>query len=871
MKLMVIDGNSILNRAFYGIRLLSNSAGLYTNAVYGFLNILQKLLADDAPDALCVTFDRKEPTFRHKLSGDYKATRKGMPDELSVQVPYIKSVLDAMNVPRYELAGWEADDLIGTISRRCEAAGWDCLAVTGDRDSLQLITERTHVKLVTTKMGRNEYLEYDEAVFEEKYGFAPLRLIDLKALMGDSSDNIKGVPGVGEKTAAELLKSCGTLQGVFEAAEKGELKPAVAKKLEAGRESAELSYTLATIVTDAPLDFAPEEARLRPVNNDELYRLFTELEFTKLMDKYGLTPPAGETAPASALPEYVWERVVSLDALRDALASLPAGPVAVYADGALREFAVGAKGRFFVWDGEAERAEALRLLYALSEKLGFQIKDTQRALLEAGLPISGWRFDASLAAYLLDPSEGDYSPERIARRYLGLELDAAAEGEQLSLLAEPESGEKQAARAAALEALYPVLTAKLGEAGMTKLYEEIELPLCPVLAEMEKSGCLVDREALIRYGKELGQNIELFENLVYTEAGEKFNINSPKQLGVVLFEKLGLPPLSRTKSGYSTNAEVLEKLSGKHPIIDAILSYRQYTKLKSTYADGLLAEIAADGRIHSKFNMTVTATGRLSSAEPNLQNIPVRTPLGAEFRKMFVAPEGWVLVDADYSQIELRLLAHISGDETMLASFAAGQDIHRSTAAQVFHVPPEEVTPLQRSRAKAVNFGIVYGISDFSLAQDIHVTRAEAKEYIERYLDTYSGVKRYMKEVVEQAKKDGYVSTLFGRRRFLPELQSKNFNLRSFAERAALNTPIQGTAADVIKLAMVRVARRFEAEGMAARLILQVHDELIAQCPAEEAERACAVLTEEMENVAQLSVKLVADAHAGRSWHEAKG
>ncbi len=874
MKLMVIDGNSILNRAFYGIRLLSNSAGLYTNAIYGFLNILQKLLAEDKPDGLCVTFDRKEPTFRHKLSAAYKATRKGMPDELAMQLPYIKSVLNAMNIPRYELAGWEADDLIGTISRRCEAAGWSCLAVTGDRDSLQLITEKTHVKLVTSKQGHNEYLEYDEAVFEEKYGFAPLRLIDQKALMGDSSDNIPGVPGVGEKTATELLKNCGSLEGVYEAAARGELKPTVEKKLAAGRESAELSYTLATIVTDAPLAFDPEETRLRPVNNDELYKLFTELEFTKLVDKFGLTPPQGEAAPAAALPDYGWERLSSPAELRKALSSLPAGPVAIWAEDGLDTLAFGAEGRFFVLAPEdlgAERTEGLRLLFALPEKLGHQSKETQHILLTEGLSPAPWRFDAALAAYLLDPSDGDYSLDRIAQRYLGFTPGGAEDGEQLSLLTEPDGGARAAEKAAILFALFPVLTAKLDEVGMTKLFEEVELPLCPVLAEMEALGCLVDREALVQYGRELAQSIDVFESAIYTEAGEKFNINSTKQLGAILFDKLGLPPVSRTKSGYSTNIEVLEKLAGKHPIIDAIINYRQYTKLKSTYADGLLNEIAPDGRIHTKFNMTVTNTGRLSSTEPNLQNIPVRTALGAEFRKMFVAPAGWLLVDADYSQIELRLLAHISGDETMIASFASGQDIHRSTAAQVFHVPPEEVTSLQRSRAKAVNFGIVYGISDFSLAQDIHVTRAEAKEYIERYLATYSGVKQYMKEIVERAKRDGYVSTLFGRRRYLPELQSKNFNLRSFAERVALNMPIQGTAADVIKLAMIRVARRFEAEGMQARLILQVHDELIAQCPEAEAEAACRILTEEMENVAQLSVKLVADAHAGRSWHEAKG
>ncbi|MDD6189710.1 MAG: DNA polymerase I [Clostridiales bacterium] len=866
MKLMVIDGNSILNRAFYGIRLLSTASGLYTNAVYGFLNILQRLLSEDKPDALCVTFDLKAPTFRHRMYDGYKASRKGMPDELAMQVPYIKSVLDAMNIPRYELEGYEADDLIGTISRRCADAGWDCIAVTGDRDSLQLITDSTHVKLVTSKAGKNEYLEYDPAVFEEKYGFEPIHLIDLKALMGDSSDCIPGVAGVGEKTATELICKYRSLENVFAAIGSGELKPAVEKKLSAGRESAEMSYTLAKIITDAPLAFNVDDNRIRPYNNDDLYKLFTELEFTKLIEKFGLTAPgiraaADRTLDCSAVRLYTQEDVAK------AASAFVGSPVYIVCSPALADVTFGAGESFFTVSNAS--GSTLAPIFTLENKIGHDIKDIQLELLKNDLPTDGWIFDTALAAYLLDPSASDYAIEELAAHYCGVELSHTPQNEQLSLLDEPD-GSGDADKAAALQLLYPLLSDKLRELDMEKLYYDIELPLCPVLAEMEHIGCLVDREALIEYGKLLAANISVFENDIYELAGERFNINSSKQLGTILFDKLGLPPVSKTKSGYSTNIEVLEKLAGKHPIVEDIINYRQLSKLKSTYADGLIKEIREDGRIHTKFNMTVTATGRLSSTEPNLQNIPVRTQLGEEFRKMFIAPPGCLLVDADYSQIELRLLAHISGDSTMLDYFANGMDIHRATAAQVFGVAPEEVTSVQRSRAKAVNFGIVYGISDFSLAQDIKVTRSEAKQYIESYLNTFSGVKRYMSDIVAQAKADGYVSTIFGRRRYLPELSSKNFNLRSFAERVALNMPIQGTAADIIKLAMINVSRRFRNEGMDSRLILQIHDELIAQCPEAEAEKARAILTEEMENVVQLSVRLLAEAKIGASWYDAK-
>ncbi len=867
MKLMVIDGNSILNRAFYGIRLLSTASGLYTNGVYGFLTILQRLLSEDKPDALCVTFDLKAPTFRHKMYDGYKASRKGMPDELAMQVPYIKSVLDAMNIPRYELEGYEADDLIGTISRRCSEAGWECIAVTGDRDSLQLITDITHVKLVTSKAGKNEYVEYDPQVFFDKYGFEPIHLIDLKALMGDSSDCIPGVAGIGEKTATDLIGKYRSIEKVFAAVGSGELKPAVEKKLAAGKDDAEMSYTLAKIITDAPLDFSAEANIIKPYNNDDLYKLFTELEFSKLIEKFGLTAPMGGVSTSSTI-ECTATSLSTAEEVIKAVSAFPEGsPVFIICNEDLSSITFGGNSSFYSLNFAA--ADAIAPLFAFPNKIGHNIKDVQLALLGKGFTAEGWIFDTALAAYLLDPSASDYPIDRIAAHYCGVEITQGAVNEQLSLLDEPESN-NNASEAAALELLYPVLKEKLRELDMEKLYYEIELPLCPVLAEMEHIGCLVDREALIEYGNLLTANIDVFENHIYELAGERFNINSTKQLGSILFDKLGLPPVSKTKSGYSTNIEVLEKLEGKHPIIEDIINYRKLTKLKSTYADGLLKEIRSDGRIHTRFHMTVTATGRLSSTEPNLQNIPVRTQLGEEFRKMFIAPEGHMLVDADYSQIELRLLAHISNDDTMLDYFAKGMDIHRATAAQVFGVEPEEVSSLQRSRAKAVNFGIVYGISDFSLAQDIKVSRSEAKHYIESYLDTFSGVKAYMSDIVERAKDDGYVSTIFGRRRYLPELSSKNFNLRSFAERVALNMPIQGTAADIMKLAMINVSRRFRAEGMQARLILQIHDELIAQCPIDEAEKTRAILTEEMENVVQLSVRLLAEAKVGTSWYEAK-
>ena len=880
MKLMVLDGNSILNRAYYGIRPLSTREGLYTHAVYGFITTLQRLLDEENPEALCVTFDRREPTFRHRADADYKAQRKPMPPELAMQLPVMKQVLSAMSVPCYELAGYEADDLIGTISRKCQAAGWDCVIVTGDKDSLQLITDRTKVKLVSTRMGQTTTKDMTPETFREQYGFDPIHMIDLKALMGDTSDNIPGVPGVGEKTAMALVQEYGTIDEIYRLLPDLHAKPAAIRKLTEGEESARHSYWLATIVTDAPLDFDPAENLRRPFR-PELYDLFLRLEFQKLIDKYHLRPHQ-ETAERPEVTATVVP-VRTEDQARDLLAQWrQAESVTVYAMPNLSALSVqwdageNASWAAELWTGDYQgdwQALLAALFAADIPKVSHNVKDLMRTLLDAGLPAEGFVFDTALAAYLLDATAGKYDLPRLFVAYFNQELPKPAhlEPDAFSPL-----GDQAAAWAslhsygAAIEALHGVLLPRLREQGMEKLYFDVELPLCRVLADMERSGFLVDGGALARFGADLSDTIRQLEQRIYAAAGQQFNINSPKQLGKVLFEDLGLPHGKKTKTGWSTNADVLEKLKD-HPLVADVLTYRQYAKLKSTYADGLLKVIDPDGRIRTSFQMTVTATGRLSSTEPNLQNIPTRTDLGSKMREMFVAAPGHVLVDADYSQIELRLLAHISGDTAMQQAFLSGADFHTVTAARVFHVPQDQVTHQMRSRAKAVNFGIVYGISAFSLSQDIGVTVQEAKEYMDRYFATYTGVKQYMTDVVDKAREQGYVETLWHRRRALPELKSSNFNMRSFGERVALNMPIQGTAADIIKLAMVRVHSRLAREGLAARLIMQVHDELIVECPEAEASRVEALLQQEMQGVAELSVPLLAEAHSGRNWLAAKG
>ena len=887
MKLMVLDGNSIINRAFYGVKPLTTRDGLYTNAIFGFLNMLQRFIDEEQPEALCVAFDRREPTFRHEADASYKATRKGMPEELAQQMPVMKQVLCAMSIPCYEMVGYEADDLLGTISRRCEKRGWECVIVTGDRDSLQLITDRTRVKLVTTRMGQTSTADMTPALFREQYGFDPIHMIDLKALMGDSSDNIPGVPGIGEKTATALVQRYGSIDALYAAMPEVEAKPAALRKLAEGEESARRSYWLATIVTDAPLEFDPEDALCQPYK-PELYDLFVKLEFTKLIKKYGLTPSASVPEPAAVAHDEDYAATVETpetdaDAARLLALWRKAPHVAVYG---LADFSVLAvacdiderssltailRSDRFGGDWDA----LLRGLFGGDiAKAAHNVKDLTRALLERDLPAEGFVFDTALAGYLLDATAGGYDLQRLFVAYCGAELPAPAhlERDAFTLL-----GNDAAAEAAlcsytsAVAALYEVLPPRLEELNMTALLHEMELPLCRVLAEMELAGFRIDGAALARFGEDLQQRIVTLEQSIYHMAGEEFNINSPKQLGAILFDKLQLPHGKKTKTGWSTNAEVLEKLRYEAPIVDKVLEYRQYAKLRSTYADGLLRAVSPDGRVRTSFQMTVTATGRLSSTEPNLQNIPTRTELGSEIRRLFIAGDGNVLVDADYSQIELRLLAHMAGDEAMQQAFLSGADFHTVTAAKVFHVPESEVTHQMRSRAKAVNFGIVYGMSAFSLSQDIHVTVAEAKDYMERYFATYPGVKQYMTDIVEKAKEQGYVETLYHRRRALPELKSSNFIQRSFGERVALNMPIQGTAADIMKLAMLRVYDRLRRENLQARLIMQVHDELIVECPEAEQEAVEKLLRQEMEQVTALAVPLTAEAHSGKNWLDAKG
>ena len=883
MKLMAIDGNSIVNRAFYGVsQNLSTRDGLPTNAIFGFLNILLKLLDEEKPDALAVTFDLKAPTFRHQAYEGYKAQRKGMPDELAAQMPVLKQVLDAMNIRRYELEGWEADDLLGTMSLRAEEQGWDTVVVTGDKDSLQLIDEHVTVKLVSTRMGQTTTKDMTPEAFRAQYGFDPIHMIDLKALMGDTSDNIPGVKGIGEKTAMALMAQYPSIDELYAHLDGLDAKPAVLKKLEEGRDSARMSYDLATIHRDAPMGFRPEDTLRRPFNDSALYDLLLRLEFAKLIDKLGLSGHGAveqkEDAFTGTCESEIVETKERVDELLRAFRSRDHVSFL-----ALPEL----KGVCVEWGGEREGRAAVFLEDKLADYNGFlqgffspavkkvthDCKPLMGALLEEGLDLEGFVFDTAIGAYLLSPTDGSYELDKLAVSYFNVEVPKAklyqAPGAfaPMADLSQPLGA--WMSHTALVEALYAEQRQKLAELDLERACYEIDLPLCAVLARMERAGFLVDGKALARFGEMLKQGIDQEEQIIYTLAGGRFNILSPKQLGHILFDKLGLPPVKKTKTGYSTSAEVLEKLAPHHEIVAHILEYRQLTKLNSTYVEGLGKVIAPDGRIHTCFQNTVTATGRLSSTEPNLQNIPVRTPLGAEMRTMFVAPAGRLLVDADYSQIELRLLAHISGDQALIAAFNSGEDIHTATAAQVFGVAQDQVTPDMRRAAKAVNFGIVYGISPFSLSQDIHVTVAQAKEYMDKYFAHYAGVRAYMDRVVEQGRADGYVSTLYGRRRWLPELKSSNFNTRAFGERVALNMPIQGSAADIIKLAMLRVDAALRDAGLAARLVLQVHDELIVECPEGEAEQVKELLKTEMESVAQLSVPLIADAKAGRTWAEA--
>ena len=844
MKLLILDGNSVINRAYFGVKPLTTREGLYTHAIYGFLNILERMEKEEQPDAVCVAFDLHGPTFRHLKYDGYKATRHGMPEELAQQMPVMMQVLQAMNIPIYACQGWEADDVIGTVGRICSNNGWECVVVTGDRDSLQLIDENVHVKLVISRPGQTTATLYTREKFWEEYGFEPKKMVDLKALMGDSSDNIPGVAGVGPKTATELLTKFGSLDGVYDNLADASIRPKLREKLEAGKENAYLSYDLATIRCEAPIDFEPKDAIVQPYNRPELYQLFQKLEFVRLIDRYGLRGAELEMPKQQEKKGVILPRVEQLPPKGEKLA------VYLAADGSIG--VAWKQGVTVVTPMEAFGLQDV--ITGAKELILHDAKASLHAFDEIGIQVGNISFDTALAAYDLNPSQSDYPISKLATTFLGITVDDG----------------NAVACAEAMWNLADTLLRELRQQGMEHLYFTIELPLCSVLYAMETRGIAIDRQQLEQFAQMLSQRIADCETLIYGYSDGPFNINSTKQLGELLFEKMGLPPVKKTKTGYSTNADVLEKLKDKHPIIPAIMDYRMLTKLKSTYADGLIKVIGEDGRIHTTFQNLVTATGRLSSTEPNLQNIPVRTDLGAEIRKMFVPKKGYVLVDADYSQIELRVLAHIARDPVMQQAFCGGQDIHSATAAQVFGVAPEDVTALQRRHAKAVNFGIVYGISEFSLAEDIGVSRYEAKAYIDSYLANYSGVKAYMKQVVADAREKGYTATMYGRRRYIPELSSSNFNIRQGAERIALNTPIQGAAADIIKLAMIRVETALKASYPAAQLLLQVHDELIVECPEEIAEQVAALVSREMENTANLSIPLQAEAKWGKSWYDAK-
>ena len=856
MRLLVIDGNSILNRAFYGIKLLTTKDGRFTNGIYGFMNIFHRLLDDCSPDRVAIAFDLKAPTFRHKMYDAYKAGRKGMPDELREQMPVLKELLTLMGYKIVEKEGWEADDILGTLSVQT-GEGDKCFIATGDRDSLQLVSENTTVLLASTKMGRTQTVAYDVDKIKEEYGVTPKQMIEIKALQGDSSDNIPGVAGVGPKTASELIQKYGSLEYIYENLDSLDIKPKLREKLEADKDNAFLSHKLGTIALDAPIDTDMDVYAPTAGDAGAATRLLASLEMFKMIETFNLgsAPTVAEEEKEAVKINVRYVDELSEIKLGDKLYFIPA-----YDD--------GEGGRIYcLTDDGVAVAENNSFIFASqladiladekTEKITYDVKPLHSWAFARGTQINGKVSDIMIAGYILNPSASDYHPSRMVQEYGGA-------------LPGTDADDVTALECASLASAWETALGELERNGQLDLMYNIEMPLAKVLSSMEVTGFLVDSQSIEEYGAVLETQINALVEKIYELAGEEFNINSPKQLGTVLFERLGLPAKKKTKSGYSTNADVLEELAADYPIVALVLEYRTLAKLKSTYCDGLKKCVAPDGRIHSTLNQTETRTGRISSTEPNLQNIPVRSEVGRELRKFFVAKEGHVLVDADYSQIELRVLAHIADDERMLSAFNEGDDIHTITASQVFNMPIEAVTPLMRTRAKAVNFGIVYGIGAFSLAKDIGVTRAEADRYIKGYLHKFAGVDSYMQKVIADAKNDGYVSTLFGRRRYLPELTASNAMLRNFGERVARNMPIQGTAADIIKIAMIKVYERMEKEKLKARLIMQVHDELIVEAPENEAEEVCRIVKEEMENATNMNVKLTADVHSGKSWYDAK-
>lgn len=871
-KIVLIDGHSILNRAFYGVPDLTNAEGLHTNAIYGFLNILFKILEEEKPEYLTVTFDVHAPTFRHEMFEDYKGTRKPMAEELRQQVPVMKEVLHAMHIATIEKAGLEADDLMGTISHLCEEKGMDVSIISGDRDTLQLATDKVKIRIPKTKQGRTEVEDYYAADVVEKLGVTPTEFIDVKALMGDTADNIPGVPGIGEKTATKIITEYGTIENAY--AHAAELKPPRASKnIQEYWDQACLSKTLATIDVHAEIEFDLEAARHENPYTKEAYEYFQRLQFKNLLSRFDVEATSNQVeqyfqevtnkAEVEALfAEAKKAKVVGVSISKDEGNVLPLfahpsgyGRIAI------------AYGTEKIYSIPCDMEVSMDWLFQQLSELVTTVEHFVMFDLKTYLPVvkveekqaQAACFDATVAAYLLNPLKNDYTYEDVAREQLNLIIDENVDEMQ-----------KSCYQAYTAFAAWEPLTTHLQETKMEELFRTIEMPLVFTLYDMEQAGIQVEAEELREYGERLGKKIGELETEIYTLAGEEFNINSPKQLGVILFEKMGLPGGKKTKTGYSTAADVLEKLAPEAPVVDKVLEYRQLSKLKSTYADGLANYIGMDGRIHGKFNQTITATGRISSTEPNLQNIPVRMELGRLIRKVFVPKDGCVFLDADYSQIELRILAHCSGDEQLIGAYREAQDIHRLTASQVFHIPFDEVTDLQRRNAKAVNFGIVYGISSFGLSQDLSITRKEAQNYIESYFETYPGIKTFLDEQVEHAKENGYVVTLFGRRRPVPELKSSNFMQRSFGERVAMNAPIQGTAADIIKIAMIGVNEELKARHLKSKLILQVHDELLIETALEEVEEVQEILKTQMEQAVTLKVPLVADVHSGASWYEAK-
>ncbi len=882
-KILLVDGHSIINRAFYGVTDLTNSEGLHTNAIYGFLNTLFKVLEEEKPDYLTVAFDVKAPTFRHQMYDAYKGTRKPMPAELHEQVPVLKDVLHAMGIATMEKAGLEADDLLGTVAKRSEALGMEVTVLSGDRDLLQLATEHIRIRLPKTKGGVTETENYNTQDVIDRYQVTPLQIIELKALMGDSADNIPGVPGIGEKTATNLIVQYGNIENAYAHVE--EIKPNRAKNaLQEHYDMAVMSKALATINIDCDYDYDWDMAKLGNIYTQEAYALLKRLEFKNMLSRFQVDAPANDKIEKTfRMLEDFGEADQVLNkaaaALRLAFAIHREGDEILSLSLTLSEketYVIPVAG-FVTADWLLGRLG--EIFAKVPEIATLKLKEELKCLAAHGVNVDkeqqGAFLDAEIAAYLLNPLKDSYAYEELAREYAGLTIPSYAElfgKDKLTKVLEEKTGAFRIYGGYSSYVLYqsmPVLLAHLQETGMEDLYRTMEMPLVWTLFGMEQEGVRVDAQALKNYGDELAVRIGELETRIYKEAGETFNINSPKQLGVILFDKMGLKGGKKTKTGYSTSAEVLEKLAPECPFVADILEYRQLTKLKSTYADGLTAYIGPDERIHTTFQQTITATGRLSSVEPNLQNIPIRMELGRQIRKVFIPKDGCVLVDADYSQIELRVLAHMSGDENLIHAYREAQDIHRLTASQVFHIPFDEVTDLQRRNAKAVNFGIVYGISSFGLSQDLSISRKEAQEYIQKYFETYPKIKEFLDSCVTEAKEKGYARTMFGRRRPMPELKSSNFMQRSFGERVAMNAPIQGTAADIIKIAMIRVDQRLKAEGLKSRLLLQVHDELLLEASTEELDAVEQILSEEMEGAAELSVPLEIDMKQGKNWYEA--